>query len=453
MPAIFTPSIASLEPMAAHARKVERVAKQLRERRATTPVSLRKKSVSHQVPKVNDKKHTDEKIDLTDLDQILDIDVERRVCIAEPGVTFTDLARETLKVGLAPIIVPELKTITVGGAVAGCSIESMSHTHGGFHDTCLEYEVITASGEVLYCTPDNENALVFQMIHGSFGTLGILSRLTFRLVPAKPFVHLRHETYHTLAEYQAAIWDHYKKQDVQFMDGFIHSTSHYVLCVGEFVDEAPYTNRYDWTQVFYQSTKKRKEDYLATHDYYFRYDIGVTNVHPKSFIGRLLLGKVLSSSTVLRLAEKLRWLLLSDERPMVTLDTFLPFSRLADFLDWYARECKHFPLWVVPYKRVHDYEWLAKDFWRGLSDELFIDIAIYGMKQPPDGRNYYKLLENKLAEIGGVKTLISYNYYSEAEFWRTFNRENFEAVKKRTDPDNIFRGLYEKTCKAAMGKG
>jgi hypothetical protein len=134
------------------------------------------------------------------------------------------------------------------------------------------------------------------------------------------------------------------------------------------------------------------------------------------------------------------------------VDTFLPFSRLPDFLDWYAREFKHFPLWVVPYKRVHDYEWLSKDFWRGLPDELFIDIAIYGMKQPPDGRNYYKLLEDKLTEIGGVKTLISYNYYSEAEFWKTFNRENFEAVKKRTDPNNIFRGFYEKTCKAAMGK-
>ena len=58
-----------------------------------------------------------------------------------------------------PIVVPELKTITIGGAVAGCSIESMSFVHGGFHDTCLEYEVITATGEVLTCTPDNEHRL------------------------------------------------------------------------------------------------------------------------------------------------------------------------------------------------------------------------------------------------------------------------------------------------------
>jgi hypothetical protein len=88
-----------------------------------------------------------------------------------------------------------VKTITIGVAVAGCSLESMSYRYGGFHDTCLEYEVITAKGDVLTCTPENEHALIFQMMHGSFGTVGILSRLVFRLVPAKPFVHLRHETH------------------------------------------------------------------------------------------------------------------------------------------------------------------------------------------------------------------------------------------------------------------
>jgi FAD/FMN-containing dehydrogenase len=75
----------------------------------------------------------------------------------------------------------------------------MSFVHGGFHDTCLEYEVITARGDVLTCTPDNEHAMVFQMVHGSFGTLGIVSKLTFRLVPAKRYVHVVYEKYGTVA--------------------------------------------------------------------------------------------------------------------------------------------------------------------------------------------------------------------------------------------------------------
>ncbi len=436
---------------AKHTRKVARVAEMLRRRKSTAPLSRQKRVVSHQVPKVHDKKHTDEKVDLLDLDEVIEVDPERRICIAEAGVPFCKLVDHTLPLGLVPIVVPELKTITIGGAVAGCSIESMSFQYGGFHDTCLEYEIITAKGDVLTCTPNNEHSLIFQMMHGSFGTVGILSRLVFRLIPAKPFVHLRHEKHTSIDSYLEAIWSHYQHQDVDFMDGIIHSNSQLSLCVGDFVDSAPYTNRYDWLKVYYQSTATRHEDYLKTPHYFFRYDQGVTNVHPKSFLGRLLFGKFLGSTEILRLAEKLRWLLLSDDRPDVTVDTFLPFSRLKEFLEWYAEDFGHFPLWCVPYRRVHDYEWLVDGFWDGMDDELMVDIAIYGMKQRGE-TNYYRLMEEKLKQLNGVKTLISYNYYEKEEFWEIFNRENFEAVKAITDPDNIFRDLYEKTCRAAMGR-
>jgi hypothetical protein len=435
-----------------HDQKVARVAEQLRNRKSTAPLSRQKRVVSHQVPKVHDKKHTDEKIDLTDFDQVLEIDTKNRICVAEPGVPFCELVDQTLPLGLVPIVVPELKTITIGGAVAGCSIESMSFVHGGFHDTCLEYEIITAKGEVLKCTPDNEHSLIFQMMHGSFGTVGILSKLKFKLIPAKPYVHLRHEHHKSIDSYLESIWSHFEKRDVDFMDGIIHSNTQLSLCVGDFVDSAPYTNRYDWLKVYYQSTAKRTEDYFKTPHYFYRYDQGVTNVHPKSFLGRLLLGKFLGSSEILRIAEKLRWLLLNDDRPDVTVDTFLPFSRLKEFLLWYAEDFRHYPLWVVPYRRVHDYEWLADSFWKGTNDKLLVDIAIYGMKQRGE-TNYYRLMEQKLKELNGIKTLISYNYYPEDEFWTIFHKKNFEKVKAITDPDNIFRNLYEKTCRAAMGKG
>ena len=447
--AVLADTLDPAECAARHARKVERIAAQLRAHEPGRPVSLRKHAPPHQVPKAGDLRRHDEKIDVGDLTAILEIDPARRVCVAESGVMFMDLVQATLRHGLVPIVVPELKTITIGGAVSGCSIESMSFVHGGFHDTCLEYEVITARGDVLTCTPDNEHALVFQMMHGAFGTLGILSKLTFRLVPARPFVHVVYEKYATAAEYRAAIQRHYQARDVDFMDGMIHSPREYVLSVGRFVDEAPYTNRYDWWKLYYRSTSTRAEDYLTTYQYFFRYDRGVTNVRPKSLVGRLLLGRLLDSGTVLRLADRLHWLL-DDERPMITLDVFVPFSKLEEFLAWYEQTFQFYPLWVVPYRRVHDYEWLNDSFYAGLQDELFVDLAIYGMKQRGD-TNYHKLMEDELRELGGVKTLISHNYYSRDEFWQTWNKRNYDAVKGITDPDNVFRDLYTKTCKASMG--
>ncbi|HMG55488.1 MAG TPA: FAD-binding oxidoreductase [Kofleriaceae bacterium] len=437
-------------PADRHRDKVARIARQLRELPPGRPVSLRKKAVSHQVPKANDLRHRDDKIDVGGLTEILEIDPVRRICVAESGVTFVDLVAATLRHGLVPIVVPELKTITIGGAVAGCSIESMSFVHGGFHDTCLEYEVITATGDVVICTPDNEHQLVFQMMHGTFGTLGIIARLSFRLIPARRYVHLRYETCATIADYQAAIRRHFEARDVDFMDGIIHSPSCYVLATGMFSDAAPYTSDYSWMKIYYQSTRTRTEDYLTTTDYFFRYDRGVTNVRPHSLLGRLVFGRFLASSQWLRLAEKLRWLLRS-ERPTITLDVFVPFSRVPEFLAWYERTFQFYPLWCVPYRRVRDYEWLDGAFYQAMSDPLFLDLAIYGMRQRGPS-NYHRLMEEKLRELGGIKTLIAHNYYGEAEFWSIWNKPNYDRVKAITDPDNRFRDLYTKTCKAAMGR-
>lgn len=435
---------------ARHEAKVARIAQQLRAHDGSRPLSLRKKAPPHQVPKAHDLRHRDDKIDVRDLDEILHVDPERKVCVAESGVTFVDLVRATLRHGLVPIVVPELKTITIGGAVAGCSLESMSFVYGGFHDTCLEYEVITAKGEVLRCTPENEHKLVFQMVHGTFGTLGILSKLTFRLVSAKPHVKIEYERHPTLESYQASIARHAEKRDVDFMDGIIHSPDLYVLSVARFVDEAPYRSRYDWMTVYYESTAKRSEDYMDTDYYFFRYDRGVTNVRPNSFLGRLLLGRFLSSHDFLRAAQRLHWFLPAI-KPTVTLDVFVPFSKVPEFLEWYRAEVGHFPLWCVPYRRVHDYEWTDAAHWAKSRDSMFVDLAIYGLKAP-DTRAVHRKVEKKLAELGGIKTLIDHNYYEEDEFWSIWSRPNYQAVKAITDPDNLLRDLYSKTCKAVMGK-
>jgi hypothetical protein len=234
------------------------------------------------------------------------------------------------------------------------------------------------------------------------------------------------------------------------MDGIIHHPHELVLSLGQFVDQAPYAHSYDWMRVYYKSTANRHEDYLRTADYFFRYDKGVTNVNPKSFLGRLFLGKFVSSTTVLRIAEKFRKYIPARAIP-ITVDTFIPFSKVSEFMEWYEREVNFFPLWCVPYRRPHEYEWVRPEFFAKSGDELFLDLAIYGMPKSPD-RDYYQILEDKLTEIGALKTLISTNGYTEEGFWRIWNKDNFDRVKRRTDPRNRFRGLYEKMCKASQGK-
>jgi FAD/FMN-containing dehydrogenase len=439
-----------MDPIEVHERKVARIAAELRRHDAQQPVVFRKRAVSHQVPRRESRRKGTSTVDVSDLDAILRVVPEERLCVAEPGVTFEDLCRATLKHGLLPGVVPELRTITIGGAVSGCSIESTSWKQGGFHDTCREYEIVTAAGDVLRCRPDNENELLFQMMHGSYGTLGLLSKLTFDLVPASPYVHVLYEKHDRLDAYLASIRRHFDAEDVDFMDGILHAPDELVLSVGRFASSAPYTNRYDWTKVYYRSTLERADDYLETEAYLFRYDRGVTNVHPKSAAGRLLFGKLLTSSRLLRLAEWFPRLL--PEKPEVTLDVFVPVSSVPAFMEWYERAIGFFPVWCVPYRRVRDYAWLAPSFYRNLEDGLFLDLAIYGLRQP-EGRNLYKEIEEALLRVHGIKTLISHNYYDASTFWHIYNRANYLAAKSRVDPAGVFGDLYEKTCGKDRGRG
>ncbi len=435
-----------------HQEKIERISNELKLKTAEgKPLSLNKGGVSHMVPKPNDPKHKDQKVNLSDLNEILSIDAERKICVAEPGAAFCDVVKATLKHGLVPMLVPELKTITLGGAISGCSVESMSYKFGGFHDSCLEYEVLTASGEVMLCTPE-KNAEVFHMMHGSYGTLGIISKITFKLIPAKPFVRMDYTVFKSFAALKAAIMTHSKARDVDFMDAIVHAKDKCVLCVGTFVDTAPYVSDYTFLNIFYKSTLARREDYLTTSDYFFRYDtechwlsksLPVPGMETKFM--RLLLGKVLLSSTnLLSWAKKLRPILQFDKRPDIVVDVFIPANRLDEFYADYCAQMNYFPLWIVPYRRLQNYPWVNDAYSKDIGDELFFDVAVYGMKNRDTKINYYEVIEDITYKHRGLKTLISHNFYSKDRFWKIYNQENFKRIKKITDPSNRFRDLYEK---------
>jgi FAD/FMN-containing dehydrogenase len=434
----------------AHRERVEQIARQVRERAAHGgKASLEKAAVSHFVPNPHDPRHRDRKIDVRSLCEVLELDPESRRCVAEPGVTFSDLVKLTLEHGLIPKLVPELKTITIGGAVAGCSVEAMSYKYGGFHDSCNWYEIVTGTGEIVRCSPQNE-PLLFEMIHGSYGTLGILTAMEFELIAAKPFVKMEYRQFDTFKAFHTEMMERCHANDFDFIDGIVHGREHFVLCLGRMVDHAPYTNDYTGEQIFYKSTRNRREDYLRTYDYLFRYDTechwltrtlpGMEHPWVRKLVGKQLLG----STNLLSWSKRLRPVLKHIRHPDVVVDVFIPEPRWAEFHDWYERWIDFYPLWIVPYKAPRSYPWINDTHAKKNPGNFFIDCAVYGKRNNVPGVNYYQLLEDKTRELGGIKTLISYNYYSPETFWSIYHRDHYEQIKHRTDPTNMFRGLYEK---------
>ena len=90
--------------------------------------------------------------------------------------SYGKLVDVTFAHGLLPGVVPQLKSITIGGACAGLGIEASSFRYGLAHETVDEIEVLLADGDIVVCTPTNAYSDLFFGFPNSFGTLGYALR-------------------------------------------------------------------------------------------------------------------------------------------------------------------------------------------------------------------------------------------------------------------------------------
>ena len=79
-------------------------------------------------------------LNLDRLDGIINIDFDNNTIDVGAKTTFHNITLITLPYNLMPQIVPELSSITVGGAISGIGVESSSFRHGFVHNTVLEMD-------------------------------------------------------------------------------------------------------------------------------------------------------------------------------------------------------------------------------------------------------------------------------------------------------------------------
>jgi FAD/FMN-containing dehydrogenase len=82
-------------------------------------------------------------LDVSGLTGVLDVDPVARTADVQGMCTYEDLVDATLPHGLMPLVVPQLRTITLGGAVTGLGIESTSFRNGLPHESVVEMDVLT----------------------------------------------------------------------------------------------------------------------------------------------------------------------------------------------------------------------------------------------------------------------------------------------------------------------
>src|SRR5262245_41594386 len=211
------------------------------------------------------------RVDLSGFNRVLRVDTARRLLEVEGLATFEAIVDQTLPHGLVPLITPELKHITVGGAIVGIGIESNCYRHGFVHDGLVEAEVLLPDGRILSCSAEREPEL-FRALPNSYGTLGYILRASMRLMPALPYVHLHTTRYADLDEYLAAMRAATERAENDFVEGTFYSDSDLLLTVARFVDKPPRVDDILRRNIFYRLVEREADVYLTAKDYLFRYD-------------------------------------------------------------------------------------------------------------------------------------------------------------------------------------
>jgi glycolate oxidase len=124
----------------------------------------------------------------TRLDRILRIDTENLVAEVQPGVVTEQFQQAVEKLGLFyPPDPASLKFSTLGGNVAECAGGPRCVKYGVTKDYVLGLEVVTPQGDIIKTGGETMKGVVgydlTKLMCGSEGTLGIITRITFKLLP------------------------------------------------------------------------------------------------------------------------------------------------------------------------------------------------------------------------------------------------------------------------------
>uniref|UniRef100_A0A7E4V4U9 Delta(24)-sterol reductase n=1 Tax=Panagrellus redivivus TaxID=6233 RepID=A0A7E4V4U9_PANRE len=425
-----------------------------------------RKDLCHQVP-----------IDLFD---ILELDEERLTIKVEPNVSVGDLTRYLTPKGYTLAVTLEIADATAGGLAFGVGMTTYSHKVGLYQETVLSYDVVTADGELVHVTADNEHADLFHCLPWSHGTLGFLVALELKLIKIKPYVHMKYLPVHSQKEYcdkmmelSGALDKDYPVPD--YLEATIYDKDNAVILIGNFADvdtdekKAKINEVTRWYKPwFYKHVEtflnKEGEEYIPIQDYLLRHNRAIFWVleamipfgnHP---VFRALLGWACPPKPAF-----LKYTTTAAVREMtfskqVFQDIVMPLNTLADQVNTAIDLFDTFPLLVYPC-RIYDHGRGPQGQLRpppkegltsGSNFAMFNDLGVYGVpgqvkrREPYNPTKAMRAMEKFTRDVGGYSFLYADLFMTEDEFNQMFDLTLYNAVREKYHCEGAFPKLYDK---------
>ncbi|NFN93234.1 FAD-binding oxidoreductase [Clostridium botulinum] len=165
-------------------------------------------------------------IDITKMNKILSYDLENFIVRVEAGVLLNDLAEDCLKKGLLYAPDPGEKFACLGGNVATNAGGMRAVKYGATRDYVRAMKVVLPTGEVTdfgaTVSKTSSGYSLLNLMIGSEGTLGIITELTLKIMPAPKVVASLIIPFENLDDCIATVpkfkMEHMNPQAIEFME-------------------------------------------------------------------------------------------------------------------------------------------------------------------------------------------------------------------------------------------
>jgi delta24-sterol reductase len=454
-----------------HADKVKKVQEQVRNWKKETggniPMCTARPGWQAMSLKQGNYKKTHYQVDISLMD-ILEINTEKGTVRVEPMANMGQISALLKPLGLSLAVVPELDALTVGGLINGFGIESSSHKYGLFQHICESLEIVTADGELVKCSKE-ENSELYYAIPWSYGALGFLVSAEIKIVPSKDYVHLTYIPFHNKQDFI----DRFAAESLKpfdeaydFIEALMYSEQECVLMLGNFADKVPTGKTKNALNNFYKpwfyehvrsflKQDQPQEEYVPLRHYYHR--------HTRSFFWemeqiipfgnspwfRYLLGWMSPPEvSLIKLTETKAIHELYDTHHM-DQDLLLPMSTLDKSLSFFHQEVDFYPLWLCP-MRVFDTP--IRGMVNPLANEqMFVDVGIYGEPKVANfvAKDTVRKLEAFMRKIGGFQALYADTYQTREELRDMFDHALLDKLREQTGAIKAFPEPFDKVSRAA----
>lgn len=128
----------------------------------------------------------------------------------------------------------------------------------------------------------------------------------------------------------------------------------------------------------------------------------------------------------------------------VIQDVDIPLACAAEFLEFYAAEIGLWPQWVCPIgPQPHSGRFALYP----VKGEWYVNFGFWDVKRTREAHppgHFNRMIEEKVNELGGIKSLYSESFFPEGEFHRRYGGDAYRALKAKYDPGGAFPELYAK---------